>query len=233
MKRLQSSELCVSTLASILGADVTGNMSLHTVRLLSRTVKARGFSVHPAALACLLYLRFPDLGIRASQDSIDRPQRDKRQPAYNKKGKIVSGQYLNKKARKAMKEKKEIEKEMAEAENEMNAEEISRNSTETLKLLFALYFRILKMPISTDDQGRLPKEADKKKMEELLPAALEGLTRFAHLVNVDFFRDLLNVLKQVAAESSSSRTQLLCIGTALDLLSGQGKWSTINNAEWF
>lgn len=198
-------------------------MSLHTVRLLSRTVKARGYSIHPAALTCLLYLRFPEHGIRASQDAVDRPQREKKFPGYNKKGKVVAGQYLNKKARKAMKEKREIEKEMAEAENEMNAEEISRNSTETLKLLFALYFRILKMPIAKDDKGQSPKEADRKKIEELLPAALEGLTRFAHLVNVDFFRDLLNVLKQVAAECQTSRTQLLCIGTALDLLSGQGE----------
>lgn len=197
-------------------------MSLHTVRLLARTVKARGYSIHPAALTCLLYLRFPDHGIRASQDSVDRPAREKRFPGFNKKGKIVPGQYINKKARKAMKEKWEIEKEMAEAENEMNTEDITRNSTETLKLLFALYFRILKMPISKNDKGESPKETDKKKIEELLPAALEGLTRFSHLVNVDFFRDLLNVLKQVAAECQSSRTQLLCIGTALDLLSGQG-----------
>lgn len=198
-------------------------MSLHTVRLLARTVKARGYSVHPAALTPLLYVRFPDHGIRASQDSVDRPQRDGRHPKFNKKGKIVEGQYLNKKARKTLREKREIEKEMAEAENEMNTEEMAKNSTETLKLLFALYFRVLKMPITPDEHGNPIKAPDRKKIEELLPAALEGLTRFARLVNVDFFRDLLKVLKQIAAESESSRTQLLCIGTALDLLTGQGK----------
>jgi nucleolar complex protein 3 len=213
----------VTSLASIVREDTTGNMSLHTVRLLSRTVKARGYHIHPAALACLLSLRFPDMGVRASRDSVDRPTYDRRQPAFNKKGKIVDKQYMNKKARKALREKKEIEKEMAEAENEMKSEEVTRNSTETLKLLFALYFRILKMPLAKEDEGRPKSLADKKKMEELLPAALEGLTRFAHLVNVDFFRDLLDVLRQVSAVCHDSRTQLLCIGTALDLLSGQGE----------
>ncbi len=75
----------------------------------------------------------------------------------------------------------------------------------------------------------------------LLPGALEGISRFAHLVNVDFFRDLLAVLKGIirgdvlddededdpAFESAQTtgaevRLRLLAIVTAFDLLSGQG-----------
>ena len=70
---------------------------------------------------------------------------------------------------------------MRDAEGEVNTEERERNMTETLKLLFALYFRIIKLDYRTP----------------LLPPALEGLARFAHLVNVDFFRDLLEVLKGI------------------------------------
>ena len=89
-----------------------------------------------------------------------------------------------------------------------------------------LYFRILKHPEPTP----------------LLPAALEGIARFAHLVNVDFFKDLMQVLKELTSRESSqaddggtagavpdspshARTvqhQLLCIVTAFELLSGQG-----------
>lgn len=91
--------------------------------------------------------------------------------------------------------------------------------TETLKLLFVLYFSILKNPKPTP----------------LLPGALQGISRFAHLVNVDFFKDLLKVLKDLIAleeedmEDEMSKDvreiqhRLLCIVTAFELLSGQGK----------
>lgn len=82
------------------------------------------------------------------------------------------------------------------------------------------------------------------KRTPLLPAALEGLARFAHLVNVDFFRDLLGVLKSIIrgdkldeiddndeddtsfddrAIGTRTRLRLLGIVTAFELLSGQGE----------
>ena len=91
--------------------------------------------------------------------------------------------------------------------------------TESLKLLFVLYFSILKNPRPTP----------------LLPGALQGISRFAHLVNIDFFKDLLKVLKGLISleedesgedESKDAREiqhRLLCIVTAFELLSGQGK----------
>lgn len=91
--------------------------------------------------------------------------------------------------------------------------------TETLKLLFVLYFRILKNPRQTS----------------LLPAALRGISKYAHLVNIDFFKDLVHVLKSlimresdmVDSDAKESRSvdiqrRLLCIVTAFELLSGQG-----------
>lgn len=109
--------------------------------------------------------------------------------------------------------------------------------TETLKLLFVLYFRILKNPAPTP----------------LLPAALQGIAKYAHLVSIDFFRDLMRVLKDLVtriphahpadrgdedddddapreisqvpttqAENAKHQHQLSCILTAYELLSGQG-----------
>jgi nucleolar complex protein 3 len=91
--------------------------------------------------------------------------------------------------------------------------------TETLKLLFVLYFRIIKNPRPTP----------------LLPAALQGISKYAHLVNIDFFKDLLKVLKELVARevddddedtakdaSKDVQQRLQCIVTAFELLSGQG-----------
>ena len=95
-----------------------------------------------------------------------------------------------------------------------------------MKNLFVLYFSILKR------HARSP----------LLPAALEGISHFAHLINTDMFRDLLAVLRQIIQDqhaddnadeqadisvdpvgtSQRVRGRLLAIVTAFDVLSGQG-----------
>lgn len=89
-----------------------------------------------------------------------------------------------------------------------------------------LYFRILKNPHPT----------------RLLPAALRGISKFAHLVNVDFFKDLMQVLRNLITRDSDGEDdfdspdshssdyaldvqhRLLCIVTAFELLSGQGSY---------
>jgi len=142
--------------------------------------------------------------------------------------------HLSKKAKKALKEQKEINKELREAEAEVDKEERKTTQTETLKLLFALYFRILKNPPTP-----------------LLPAALTGISTFAHMVNIDFFKDLLKVLKNlISMEESPSEDggigtptptpilfepvfrQLLCIVTAFKLLSGQGESLNIDLSDF-
>ncbi|KAF8744222.1 Nucleolar complex-associated protein 3, partial [Rhizoctonia solani] len=227
----ESSDLCSSSLITMIRSDSTGGPSLEAVRLLNRMIKERRFLIHPKVLNCLLHLRLKtELGVRANRETIDRPQEKKEKVRKLRKGKkanVKEGQvYLSKKAKKALKANKEIENEMAEAAAEVDKEERAQQQTETLKLLFVLYFRILKHPKPTP----------------LLPAALEGISRYAHMVNVDFFKDLLQVLKELIERGSFHeeeeeeeaghgqvqgsevlRQRLLCISTAFELLGGQGE----------
>ncbi|KXN82083.1 hypothetical protein AN958_03241 [Leucoagaricus sp. SymC.cos] len=229
----KSSELCISTIIKVFRNDLTGNPSLEIVRMLNRMIKERRFAVHPNVLSCLLHLRLrTELGVRASDTKVDKEARSPRDQR-RRKSKKSDQPYLSKRAKKALKEKKEIEKEMREAEAEIDKEERVATQTETLKLLFALYFRILKNP----------------RPSPLLPAALTGIAKFAHLVNVDFFRDLLQVLKDLisletedvsdaeeAMESAkdlrNTRHRLQCIVTAFDLLSGQGEALNIDLSDF-
>ncbi|KAI0306372.1 nucleolar complex-associated protein-domain-containing protein [Multifurca ochricompacta] len=215
-------------------ADETGVPSLEIVRLLNRMIKERRFNVHSKVLNCLLHLRLKtELGVRASEAKVEREEikREKMKQGKKSKGKGAESTHLSKKAKKALKERKEIEKEMKEAEASVDKEERVSNQTETLKLLFVLYFRILKNPVPTP----------------LLPAALQGISKYAHLVSIDFFRDLMRVLKDLitrvpytgsgdkddntpreqshalAAPGESVRHQLWSIITAYELLSGQGE----------
>ncbi|KAF8559543.1 nucleolar complex-associated protein 3 [Imleria badia] len=223
----ESSDLCLNTLISIFRNDLTGIPSLEAVQLLNRMIKERHFNVHPEVLTCLLHLRLKsELGVRASDSRVDKEEKTKTHPkgktgSRKTKGKSAEQPYLSKKTKKAFKEKKEIEREVRDAEAEVDKEERARMHTETLKLLFVLYFRILKNPHPTP----------------LLPAALRGISKYAHLVNVDFFRDLMQVLKSLIMRESDkidseSRSleqktdiqhRLLCIVTAFELLSGQGE----------
>ena len=72
---------------------------------------------------------------------------------------------------------------------------------------------------------------------------MEGIAKFAHLVNIEFFRDLLKVLKNIIKGDGSmddedeeefvgpdvvgkgieTRLRMLAIVTAFELLSGQGE----------
>ncbi|PLW14225.1 hypothetical protein PCASD_19774 [Puccinia coronata f. sp. avenae] len=243
---------CVETITTVFKKDVKGDDSLQLVRLIVRTIKSRNYSVHPELLEVLLSLRLKNelsSHIRASNDRVysmkdqsSSGQRGGKLPwkdrAAHQKSKSSGTQQqqtiISKKARKVMKARAGIEEEIAEAEETVKVEEKERNQTETLKMIFGCYFRIVKLPYRS----------------ALLPVALEGFSRFAHLVNIDFFRDLLEVLRkhingtafhQTEQDPSDPKSEeqpdhhpkkynrheyrdkLLCIVTALELLSGQGE----------
>ncbi|KAH6918617.1 nucleolar complex-associated protein 3 [Coprinopsis sp. MPI-PUGE-AT-0042] len=236
----ETSEKCLGTVNSVFRADQTGEASLEIVRILNRMIKERRFKIHPNVLSCLLNLRLrTELSTRASQTTADRRGGDDNHTdKKGKKQKKVEKPHISKKAKKALKERKEIEKEMREAEAEVDKEERANTHTETLKLLFVLYFRVLKNPTPSP----------------LLPGALSGISKFAHLVNIDFFRDLMKVLKDLMAFDTSAdedeqdteveslsatigedkRTchRLLCISTAFELLSGQGEALNIDLSDF-
>lgn len=225
------SELILDTLVQVFLADVGATYSQALVRLIARMIKERKFQVHQNVLSCLLHLRLrTELG--HMRDGKKKPRgkfqkRDDKQPEKKYKSEIRK-KWQTKNQRKKEKEMKEIDKEMAEAAAEVDEEERAQIQTETLKNLFVLYFSILKFP------GRSP----------LLPAALEGISHFAQLINVDFFRDLLQVLRKIISDRRTDdsedaeaetaeidpvgagqrvRIRMLGIVTAFDLLSGQGE----------
>ncbi|KDQ60856.1 hypothetical protein JAAARDRAFT_564699 [Jaapia argillacea MUCL 33604] len=232
------SDVCLNTFTTIFRKDTTGVASLEVVRLLNRMVKERKFNVHPNALSCLLHLRLKtELGVRASESRADKLS-DDHSKARSKQGrgkeKSAPKPHLSKKAKKELKEKTQIQREMREAEAEVDKDERASTHTETLKLLFVLYFRIIKNPRPT----------------ALLPAALKGISKYAHLVNIDFFKDLLQVLKRLTYGAGGSggteedptvslvahdfdiSHRLLCIVTAFELLSGQGEALNIDLSDF-
>ncbi|KAI7878590.1 nucleolar complex-associated protein 3 [Lichtheimia hyalospora FSU 10163] len=204
----EDADLCSKAIISVFEEDETGRVSLDAVTMITRMIKSKNYQVHENVINTFLHLRL--------KDELT-PEASKKHGDEDKQNKKRKKEFLTKKARKARKETKEVEKEMKEAEAVVDKEEREKTHTETLKLVFAFYFRILK----------------KQATSPLLPAVLQGLGKFAHLISVDFFDDLLAALKEVldSLEHSTSkgtagagtRKRLLCIITAFELLSGQGE----------
>ncbi|KAL2856877.1 nuclear export protein Noc3 [Aspergillus pseudodeflectus] len=222
---------CQETLQEVFYRDDDGIVSLEAVRLLSKMMKARDFKVHGSVLDTFLHLRLlSEFSSKASRDRVDRDD-DEENTLGSKKPKNKK-EFRTKRNRKLEKERKAVEKDMKEADALVSHEARDKNQAETLKLVFATYFRILKL--------RVP---------NLMGPVLEGLAKYAHMINQDFFGDLLEALKDLighaeedlqnegnnpadeddeAADSNpnstnrdSLRESLLCTVTAFALLEGQ------------
>lgn len=204
-----ASEQCASALIQLLRQDADGELALELVQLLYRMIRERKLAVHANVLDVLVHLR---LRSELSRDVKSGPMGTARvrprrvDPKQVRQGLAVQ---RSKKQVKRDRELQAIERDMREADAALDVELRERNQSETLKLLFALYFRILKSDVP------LP----------LLASALEGLVHFAHHVSVDFFRDIVGVLRTRLADAlqaHSYRAALLCMVTAFALQHGQG-----------
>ncbi|WWC72062.1 uncharacterized protein I206_106022 [Kwoniella pini CBS 10737] len=238
------SDIVLESFIKVFKEDLTGVHSQTLVRLIARMIKERHFQVNPNVLTCLLHLRLRNeldqmkRGKNAKGGSGDKKQDDIKGKKFKSE---IRKKWATKNQRKKEKEMKEVEKEMKEAAAEVDQEERAQVQTETLKNLFVLYFSILKSPTRTP----------------LLSSALEGISAYAHFINIDFFRDLLAVLRRIISEQAHEdeienddeeegnntnitqiqseekiRIRLLSILTAFEILSGQGEALNIDLSEF-
>jgi nucleolar complex protein 3 len=229
---------CRETFETVFRNDEDGTPSLDAVALLTKTMKAKHYHIDESVLNTFLHLRLlSEFSSKGSQNSIDRSD-DLTNTVRGKKKLKVQKQFRTKAQRKIEKARMAVEKEFREADAAVSHEERERMQAETLKLVFVTYFRILK--------GRSPR---------LMGAVLEGLAKYAHLINQDFFGDLLEALKDLIGQTESTdfmeseyvdedagetdevtqrnsvRESLLCIITAFALLYGQDTSTTSLNLD--
>lgn len=218
---------CRETLEDVFAKDTDGVVSLEAVRLLSKMMRAKEYRIDEGVLNTFLHLRLlSEFSSKASINRVDRPEDE-----TNGKKQKQKREFRTKRERKVEKERKVVEKDMKEADALVSHESREKNQAETLKLVFGNYFRILKL--------RTP---------SLMGPVLEGLAKYAHLINQDFFGDLLEALKDLIGHADkdevedeepgqddeenkeqskpsksrdSYREALLCTVTAFALLQGQ------------
>ncbi|KAI1435770.1 CBF/Mak21 family-domain-containing protein [Xylaria sp. CBS 124048] len=213
-------EKALSAIVTMFTDDEEGRPSFEAVSTLCKMMKAKDYNVHENVINLFLHLRLlSEFSGKASNDSVDLPMESR------KKQKRL---FRTKRERKQLKEEKALQKDMDQASANVLHEERDRMQSECLKAVFTTYFRILKL--------RTP---------HLMGAVLEGLAKFSHLINQQFFGDLLEALKDLIRHSDSDenasgdpeaaaedddddestrnsvRESLLCTATAFALLAGQ------------
>ena len=216
---------CINTLETLFREDEDGMPSFEAVTLLVKSIKDRRYSVHERVINVFLHLRLlSEFSSKASRDRVEKSPSDDH-VSEKRKG---QRHFRTKRQRKLIKEEKRLDRDFREADAVVGHEHRDKLQADTLKSVFGLYFRILK-----------------ERTGHLMGAVLEGLAMYAHLINQDFFGDLLEVLRHLISESDLAettglsegsatlvnastvgsqkpeRSSLLCVNTAIALLAGQ------------
>lgn len=204
------SEMCCEAVRKLLKQDKIGQASLAMVKVISGMVKSRNYNVKPEVLKCLLSLRIKEVDMK--KDTEDTAPKKKFMSFKERKTSLSRMQ------RKWKKAEAKLQKELLEAEASESKEKKIKLHTETLNIVFLIYFRILK----------------KAQKSVLLPSVLEGLAKFAHLINLEFFDDLLAVLYGLIVSGDLTyRESLHCILTSFHILSGQGDVLNIDPLKFY
>ncbi|XP_049885586.1 nucleolar complex protein 3 homolog [Pectinophora gossypiella] len=192
-------DIVTESCTQVFAEDNKGDITLTIVRLINQLVKRRGERLHPSALDCLLTLKIRDVDMDAETDI----KHKKRQDEKHKK-RIVN---LSKKEKKRAKKLKEVERELMETQAQESEAARRKQLTEVTRTVFHIYFRLLKTAPGS----------------KLLAAALNGLAKFTHVINLEYYSDLVGILRQLlVSESVGAREKLLVVRTVLSVLAGAG-----------
>ncbi|XP_017849828.1 nucleolar complex protein 3 homolog isoform X1 [Drosophila busckii] len=188
------------------------DMTLFVVRRINHLIKTKQNNVHIECITCLMGLKIKHVNLDA-----DKENELKQKKLESHRQRLLS---LSKKERKRRKKLTEVTKELEETHAEENKQTKHNKLTEIIKMVFTIYFRVLK----NDPTSRV------------LSAILEGLSEFAHVINLEFFADLIDVLNSILEEQAQDlgyREKLHCIQTIFVILSGQGEVLNIDPIRFY
>jgi len=192
--------------------DKLGDVSYEIVKTIAAELKARGHGWPQRCLDVCLSLR-----IRNDLAEKQKEKSDERKNRYDAYKKLMK--YASRKEKKRKKKMSELENQLKATEATPDADACLQFHTKIMTQLFAIYFRILK----------------KGRDSPLLSSTLAGLSNFAHLINLDFFDDLLSNLHSIIAthRGLTFENSLHCVHTTFAILSGQGSALNIDPMRFY
>lgn len=212
-----------SLLRDALSSAEAGQAAVEAVQLVADLVKRRKCVAPPEVVGALLELSFPE--IFSGED-------------------FAAARLARKKKKKKDKKKDEVDKGFKEAQAVVDRDTRRYQQSTTLEALFEVYFRVIKAATASglnsgsatgDGAAAPPLPASRfAKRFPLLAPTMEGLSKFAHLISVDYFQDLMAALEELLASPALPPAQRLrCLLTASEILRGQGEALTIDRRTYY
>uniref|UniRef100_A0A158Q8E1 NOC3-like protein n=1 Tax=Elaeophora elaphi TaxID=1147741 RepID=A0A158Q8E1_9BILA len=190
--------ICCSALSELFHNDLNFRISATAARSIASIVNKKKGNVPPALISTFLKLKIKE---------VNKGGKNHQKEKLLSKKRLLNKEKKSKSKERFAKQLKKLEADLKEAEA---AESISTKlsfATETMNQVFATYFRVIK---------RLP-------TTNLLEPVLEGLAKFAHLINVEFFDDMISALSSLINQQHLRLVDSLrCIYTSFVMLSGEG-----------
>nr|XP_002119269.1 nucleolar complex protein 3 homolog [Ciona intestinalis] len=208
-------KICCDALEAIFLSDKLGSSILAAVKAIAKVSKERG----PNKLRAEFLNTLLKLKINQVDYSLINHKKTKQEKMEAKREK----KKMSRREIKQMKKQKKLKNELKEVAAAEDHDEKMALHTETIQQVFLIYFRILKH-----------KKGDLDGSQAVLPAVLQGLAKFAHMINIDFFSDLFAVLQSLVSQQTLPLQQNVhCIFTAFTILSGQGEILNIDPVDLY
>lgn len=203
-------EMVSKACQSVFKEDKKQEITLKILRILNQYLKNHAHNVNVEMLQILLYLKIKDVNLdKDKEDDI------KQKKLLAKKQSLLQ---QSKKEKKRSKRLEYLKKEMLETSAEENIQVKQQNLTDITKIVFGIYFRVLKTSTNT----------------KILGTCLEGLAKYAHCINLEYYVDIVNLLDNLLRSGNLQyREQLHCIQTVFAILSGYGEALTLDPTRFY
>ncbi len=236
---------CAGAISSLVKDGLTsaesGQAAVEATQLLADFVRRRDCTgLPPEVVSCLMEFTFPD--IISAEDLADA----KRSRKSNKK-----------KSKRKGKDERDVSRAFKEAQAVIDKDTRRHQQSVVLEAMFEMYFRVLKTADAalraarrhdareSRDAGGQRGEADARgqhasqprhwsharfqKRFPLLAPALQGLAKFAHLISVDYFQDIITTLEDILESPCVPHDiRCRCLLTASEIAKGQGESLSLN-----
>lgn len=200
---------------ALLSAE-SGQCAVEATQLLADFVKRRKcVGLPPDVVSCLIDFTFPDI---SSAEEFDVAKKSK-------------------KKKKKKQNKDDVSKAFKEAQAVIDKDTRRYQQSAVLESMFELYFRVLKTTegslkgMQASSQQTQWSTSRFAKRFPLLAPTLQGLAKFAHLISVDYFQDIISTLENILESSCVPHDiRCRCLLTASDISKGQGESLNVDRA---
>lgn len=200
-KHSNCSEIAHQYLSKALRYDKLGEVSLETVSKICEIAKKRKLSVSATLFKTLLEVRLIDVKLADKEEKSKRKAEKEKLAAMKKK--------QSRKERKRDKKMKKLKSDLLETEAHTTTEQKLKYHRTILKKLFVTYFRLLRF-----HEDLLGEQRETKKFVKLLPPVLEGISKFAHLLDIAICNDLFPLINRLLGNNDiTTNCKLHCLST--------------------